>query len=433
MNKGYQLEREYSIGEIIRYNLKMWWLALICAVVCAAALGGYKFVSLYPYIEKDNFENVQQVEASIYVKPYSDASSLERVNNIIKISDSHTAYEMVIEQTGYELDYATYKKLFEVALEESGDVAILSVTYPVNTGTFNLADETVAMEFANEVLDATKVIADDLIGKNAFAVLDAPHLTSELREVETYFITEDDFEKGVFKGLTAGVILGVMVEVILYTFWMLLYKRPKNVEEIRQCIDAPIIDSLKDNNSGEEDAFKKIALFLSGEKEENKCLKVACLPAECAKKDVALKLAMSYANEQKKTLFIDLSCGKENADAKNSISGYVLGEAEMPQAKALNNYLDVVCRNVNTEKGFNVVMNDRFAEYVATKGEEYACIVIGGADVSENADAYAAAKLCDKTFLVCGRKTVKNETLYRVKNTADVNGIRIEGVLVYEL
>lgn len=433
MNKGYQLEKEYSIGEIIRYNLKMWWLAVICAVVCAAALGGYKFVSLYPYIEKDNFESVQQVEASIYVKPYSNGDSLERVNNIIKISDSHTAYEMVIAQTGYELDYATYKKLFEVALEECGDVAILSVTYPVNTGTFNLADETSAMEFANAILDATTVIAEDLIGKDAFAVLDAPHLTSELREVETYFITKDDFKKGVFKGLTAGVILGILVEVVVYTFWMLLYKRPKNTEEIRQCMDAPIIDSLKEKNSDEEDAFKKIALFLSSEKKENKCLKITCLSAECTKKDVALKLAMSYANEQKKTLYIDLTTGKENADAANSISSYVLGEAEMPHAKALNNYLDVVCRNVNAEKGFNIVMNERFAEYVAKMGEEYACIVVGGGDVTESADGYAAAKLCDKTFLVCGRKTVKNETLYRVKNTADVNGICIEGVLVYEL
>lgn len=433
MNKGYQLEREYSIGEIICYNLKMWWLAVICAVVCAAALGGYKFVSLYPYIEKDNFESIQQVETSIYVKPYSNGDSLERVNNIIKISDSHTAYEMVTEQTGYELDYATYKKLFEVELEESGDVAVLSVTYPVNTGAFSLADETSAMEFANAILDATTVIAEDLIGEDAFAVLDAPHLTTELREVETYFITKDDFKKGVFKGLTAGVILGVLVEVVLYTFWMLLYKKPKNIEEIRQCLDTTIIDSLKEKNCDEEDTFKKVALFLSNEKKENKCLKITCLSAECAKKDVALKLAMSYANEQKKTLYIDLTTGKENADAANSISSYVLGAAEMPHAKTLNNYLDVVCRNVNEEKGFNVVMNERFAEYVAKMGEEYACVVVGGGDVAECADGYAAAKLCDKTFLVCGRKTVTNETLYRVKNTADVNGICIEGVLVYEL
>lgn len=431
MNKGYQLEKEYSIGEIIRYNLKMWWLAVIFAVVCAAALGGYKFVSLYPYIEKDNFECVQQVKSSVYAKPYNDSDSAERVNNVVKIIESYSAYEMVVQQTGYELDYGTYLKLFDVELEDSGDMAIICVAYPVNTGTFNMADENIAMEFSNAMLNATTVIADDLIGKDAIAVLDTPHLTSELREVETYFITKDDFKKGVFKGLTAGVILGIMVEVVLYTFWMLLYKKPKNVEEIRQCIDAPIIDSLKNDNSDEEDAFKKIALFLRGDKEES--LKVACLSAECAKKDVALKLAMSYANEQKKTLYIDLTTGKENADAKNSISSYVLGEAEMPEAKALNNYLDVVCRNVNAEKGFNVVMNERFAEYVAKMGEEYACIVVGGGDVTESADGYAAAKLCDKTFLVCGRKTVKNETLYRVKNTADVNGICIEGVLVYEL
>ena len=85
------------------------------------------------------------------------------------------------------------------------------------------------------------------------------------------------------------------------------------------------------------------------------------------------------------------------------------------------------------EKGFNIVMNDRLAAYLAEKSNEYERIIVNSTDVAESADAYAVSKLCDKTFLVCGRKTVKNETLYRAKNTADVNGIRIEGVLVYEL
>ena len=44
----YRLDREYSIAEIIQCNLRKWWLALICAAVCAAVLGGYKYKSLKP-------------------------------------------------------------------------------------------------------------------------------------------------------------------------------------------------------------------------------------------------------------------------------------------------------------------------------------------------------------------------------------------------
>ena len=51
MNQKYQLDREYSIAEIIQCNLRRWWLALICAVGCAVVLGGYKYKSLEPYLE----------------------------------------------------------------------------------------------------------------------------------------------------------------------------------------------------------------------------------------------------------------------------------------------------------------------------------------------------------------------------------------------
>ena len=50
MNQEYRLDREYSIAEIIQCNLRKWWLALICAAVCAAVLGGYKYKSLKLFI-----------------------------------------------------------------------------------------------------------------------------------------------------------------------------------------------------------------------------------------------------------------------------------------------------------------------------------------------------------------------------------------------
>lgn len=433
MNKGYQLDREYSVWEIIRYNLKMWWLALICAAVCAAALGGYKLVSLYPYLEKENYENIKQVTASLFVNSYSDESSVERANNVIKMADSYRAYEMVTEKTGYVMDYPTYQLLFDIMQGEAADVVSIYVTYPVNTGMFNMADETTAMIFANAVIEATDEIANELIGKETFTILDAPYLTSELQEIATYFITEEDFKKGVMKAITAGALLGIMVEVVLYTFWMLLCKKPKSIEEVRQCMETPIIDSVNEKTANEEEIYKNVALFLKGDKEHADSVVINCMIAQCPKKEVALKLAMSYANEQKKTLFIDLAANKDAVNGENSISPYILGEESLPKAKAMNKYLDAVCRNVTAEKGFNIVMHERFAEYISQMRQEYERIIINTTDIAESTDAYAAAKLCDKTFLACGRKSVKNETLYRAKNTADVNGIQIEGVLVYEL
>ena len=86
MNQEYRLDREYSIAEIIQCNLRKWWLALICAVVCAAVLGGYKYKSLEPFIEQSVYENVKQVTATLYVSDYSTSGSSERANNVIKMA-----------------------------------------------------------------------------------------------------------------------------------------------------------------------------------------------------------------------------------------------------------------------------------------------------------------------------------------------------------
>ena len=144
---------------------------------------------------------------------------------------------------------------------------------------------------------------------------------------------------------------------------------------------------------------------------------VNCMPVGYFKKDAGLKLAMSFANEKKKTLLIDLVKEPEGKEAGNSISRYVLGDESRPVPTTQNSYLDVLCRDVAEEKNFDVVMNERFASYVKEMQDTYEYIVINSPNVAESADAFAAGKLCDKNFVVCARGGVNNETLYRLKNT----------------
>ena len=185
----------------------------------------------------------------------------------------------------------------------------------------------------------------------------------------------------------------------------------------------------------EKEVYKKLALFLK-EKQggaDHKGVSVNCMPVGYFKKDAGLKLAMSFANEKKKTLLIDLVKEPEGKEAGNSISRYVLGDESRPVPTTQNSYLDVLCRDVAEEKNFDVVMNERFASYVKEMQDTYEYIVINSPNVAESADAFAAGKLCDKNFVVCARGGVNNETLYRLKNEAAVQGIVLEGVLVYEL
>ncbi len=61
---------------------------------------------------------------------------------------------------------------------------------------------------------------------------------------------------------------------------------------------------------------------MNGQKAEG-CLKINCLPVGRTADTTALRLAMCYANEKKKTLLIDLNA-TDSDDA--SLSAYVMGE-----------------------------------------------------------------------------------------------------------
>lgn len=430
MSREYRVDREYSIGEIIRYNLRMWWLAAILAVLCAAALGGYKYKALHQYVENEVYENRQQVVAALFVSLYSDSDPSERVNNVRKIAASNRAYQNFKDITGYELTVQEYQNLFDTEHGENSDVASFYVTFPASYGDYSIADEAEATEFMNGLIATTAKTCEEMIGQECVSVLDAPYTTSEIAKLKTYTITQEDFQKAILKAVTAGILLGIIVEVVCYTFWMLIYKKPKDAEEIRECLDTDVIDVLKDGADNEE-AFKKVALFLKDDTAS--CNRVSCITLQCPKKDAALKLAMSYANEQKKTLYIDLAVNEGNGEEAHSISSYILGEADHVEPLAMNGYLDSVSRNPAAEKGLDIAGNKRFAAFVDEMSQKYECIVINSTDAAKAAEAYSASKLCNKTFVVCGRRNVKNEVLYRAKNTADVNGIHVDGVLIYEL
>lgn len=430
MSKEYKMDKEYSLAEIIRYNLRMWWLAVIMAVLCAAVLGGYKYVSLHPYVENEIYEDKQQVQAALFVQAYSDATVVERANNVMKLAKSSRGYQNFCEITGYEMTLDEYTQLFAAEQGEASGVVSIYVTFPANVGNVSIPDEETAVKFANGVMEAAVVTCEEMVGTECVSILDAPYVTREVVKLNTYSISEDDFERSVLKAVTAGILLGIIVEVVLYTFWMLIYKKPKNAEEVRACLDTNVIDVLK-NGADNEEAFKKTALYLKDDTVT--CNKVSCITLQCPKKDAALKLAMSYANEQKKTLYVDLCANQGNGEKTDSLSAYVLGETDEVHPLPMNAYLDSVYKNQKEEDGMDIAGNKRFAAFIDEMGSRYECIVINSAEASKSAEAYTVSKLCNKTFVVCGRKTVKNEVLYRAKNTAEVNDIHIDGVLIYEL
>ena len=50
MNREYRRDKEYSLLEVLKFNLRKWWIAAILAVVFALIVGGYKEATLKQYV-----------------------------------------------------------------------------------------------------------------------------------------------------------------------------------------------------------------------------------------------------------------------------------------------------------------------------------------------------------------------------------------------
>mgnify|MGYP000758518768 FL=1 len=139
---------------------------------------------------------------------------------------------------------------------------------------------------------------------------------------------------------------------------------------------------------------------------------------------------MCYANEKKKTLLIDLNA-TDSDDA--SLSAYVMGNTTELKLQQMNDYLDTVKRNLKQEQGFDLVGNEKFKELLDRFSRQYEYILVNGRDVSAISEGYQTALLCDSNLVICGRRNVRTEELYMLKNTAEINHIHLDGVLVYDL
>ena len=72
MNQRYESRKEYSLMDVLQYNLRKWWLAAVFAAVFAVIVGGYKAKTLMPYIDAEVYDDRMQVETSVLLKDYKD-------------------------------------------------------------------------------------------------------------------------------------------------------------------------------------------------------------------------------------------------------------------------------------------------------------------------------------------------------------------------
>ena len=226
--QSYQPDREYSVWQIFRCNLKKWWLMLICALVCAALLGSYKYYSNRRFVTDKAYEEINQVMATLYVKEYSGESATERVGTVIKTGTSNAAYQKLLKSTGYDLEFPEYQQMFDLASEGDSDIITVYVKYPNNYGDFSLRDERDALEFTEALIGAIDGTTEEMTGTSCIRVLDQPYVANTEQRMLAYAPTKEKFMREIAKAATAGLLLGVIIEVALYTCWTIYHQKKES-------------------------------------------------------------------------------------------------------------------------------------------------------------------------------------------------------------
>lgn len=217
----YRIDEEYGVWEIMRYNLRVWWLMLLCAAAGAVLLGGYVYVSNRAYIVEDRSEEQYRVEAALCVTAYSDESAAERTGTVTKTAVSRSAYEKLLENTGYDLEFLGYQQLFDYKVTDGSDIIMIYVNYPNEYGDFSISDEEAALEYAGNVVNAIDETMLELMGEDCIKVLDEPYVADPIVKEYAYAITGEEFPSEICKAATAGALLGIFVEAAIYTWFLI--------------------------------------------------------------------------------------------------------------------------------------------------------------------------------------------------------------------
>ena len=151
-NKNY--EEEYSLLEIAKYNLKHWVILLICALVVGLAAGAYGYKNTKPSVVY--YEELQQVNGAFYISQYNDSSITERMYDLQQMALSNGAYETFLRETGHNMTYQEYLKMFGYSNSVVTSILNLYIPYPETYGDVKVETKADAEQLMQELLDSQK-------------------------------------------------------------------------------------------------------------------------------------------------------------------------------------------------------------------------------------------------------------------------------------
>lgn len=177
---------------------------------------------------------------------------------------------------------------------------------------------------------------------------------------------------------------------------------------------------------------------------ENKVILITSTSPEEGKSTVSLNIAMSFAQENKKVLYIDSDIRKSafisRYGIKNEGEGKIKGLTHLLSGQNglqevlchTNLYptLAVICSGPDSSNATELLANDRFHKLIESARAYYDYVIIDTAPLSATVDASLIAKECDGAIMVIEPEKDNVRLINRCKAQLENSGIRILGVVL---
>lgn len=418
-------EEEYSVLEIAKYNLKHWWILLLCALLCAVAAGGYGYLHTQPSVV--HYQELQQMNGAFFVSEYNQTSITERMYDAKQMAYSHGTYEKFIENTGYDISFSEYRQMFGYSNEIVSSDLNIFIGYPETYGNLEIKTEDDAQEVMQQLMDAQITIYDQYMGEGCITVLSKPYSTSYTQIDDGISATPKDLIMDTAKGAVAGIFLGLLIGIVFVSAAYLVGTVAKTAKEIEEKLKAPAVAFVHKDDRAEE--FKKVTMFLeqyiSGPE-------IICyIPFREQHADGAYDLAKSFVKMNRKTLYVNLSMNAK--EDEKSLSEYLFEKCSREEIKTTKTTegVDTISRNMQMEDGKELLSALKLREFLQQEKENYERVVVNAPDIMVSSDAYGIAAYCDKVLFGCKRREVTGTDLYEINHTMENNALTINGVVIY--
>ena len=199
-------------------------------------------------------------------------------------------------------------------------------------------------------------------------------------------------------------------------------------------------ENLKDLSFKVNESYKRIRTNISFSGDDIKTIAITSTVPNEGKTEVSFNICRSFAEDGKKTLFIDADIrksvllarygvDKESKGLTHYLSGQTKDLEEILCTTSIDN-LDVIFTGTRSPNPAELLGNDKFSKLIEYARENYDYVIIDCPPLGSVIDAVLVAKVCDGTILVVETDNVSYKAVQAVKKQLDKSECKVLGAIL---